>query len=307
MMFDQPDQFELETVSEDKVVVRKYCTDCGDVIEVKHRRKPPTRCAPCQKKKDNLWTTKKKKIDPEYREMRNRKARERYAKNKEKEQARSQTKRQKFLKEVKRKKKVQLASCDVCGNDFVKTGTHKRCSDSCRDEAKKRREEEYKEKRQQEQERREAIQKTCPVCGSLFNLLARGRTRIYCSQPCREKEKQRKQYEKVKALRGSFSTKNPPVGTRRINKSGYVRIKTNKRRNNQPLWELEHRVVAEEKYGRPLLKSETVHHKNNIRDDNRPENLELMNGSHPAGARAIDLLRHAEKIVKLYKPIEHLL
>lgn len=40
--------------------------------------------------------------------------------------------------------------------------------------------------------------------------------------------------------------------------------------------ELEHRVVGEEMVGRPLLDEEQVHHKNKIRHDNRPENLEVV-------------------------------
>lgn len=37
--------------------------------------------------------------------------------------------------------------------------------------------------------------------------------------------------------------------------------------------------------GRPLDKKETIHHKNGLKWDNEPENLELWTGNHPHGVR----------------------
>lgn len=63
---------------------------------------------------------------------------------------------------------------------------------------------------------------------------------------------------------------------------------------------LEHRYIMEQKIGRQLLKCENVHHINGIRDDNRPENLELWSTSQPSGQRVSDKLEWAKQMIKLY-------
>lgn len=115
------------------------------------------------------------------------------------------------------------------------------------------------------------------------------------------------QYHLQHALRHGDPLAIPPkpkrkrTGRKWKNDDGYVLVYLPEHPNARKGGDLaEHTLVMSESLGRPLLPGETVHHKNGIRDDNRPENLELWAHMQPHGQRVEDLLAFAREVLNRY-------
>jgi hypothetical protein len=66
-------------------------------------------------------------------------------------------------------------------------------------------------------------------------------------------------------------------------KAGYVMIwAPGHPRAGKSQYVFEHIIVMERLLGRYMLPGESVHHRNGVKDDNRPENLELWTRPQPA-------------------------
>lgn len=100
---------------------------------------------------------------------------------------------------------------------------------------------------------------------------------------------------------GTAQRKRAIAGTGCLNSDGYRVVYRKGHPNADVNGQIkEHTLVMSEMIGRALLPDETVHHRNGIRDDNRPENLELRASHHPRGQTPEDLLEWAKEIIKRY-------
>lgn len=87
-----------------------------------------------------------------------------------------------------------------------------------------------------------------------------------------------------------------PIGSVRTH-HGYVYQKTaGHHRADRWGWVPQHILVAERKYQIPITRQFTVHHRNNDKTDNRPENLDLRVGNHGVHGDVIDVLLRDERL-----------
>jgi HNH endonuclease len=92
-----------------------------------------------------------------------------------------------------------------------------------------------------------------------------------------------------------------PVASPRKTPQGYVQEYNPKHPNACKNGTVSQHVrVMSDMLGRSLISGENVHHKNGVRDDNRPDNLELWVTHQPSGQRPADLVEWAKEILRRY-------
>src|SRR5258706_3928671 len=91
-------------------------------------------------------------------------------------------------------------------------------------------------------------------------------------------------------------------GEGHLNKRGYrvLCIKNHPNAMDSNGWIFEHTLIMTKHLGRPLLKGESIHHKNGIRSDNRIQNLELWSRGQPAGQRVEDKINWCLEFLEKY-------
>ena len=90
-------------------------------------------------------------------------------------------------------------------------------------------------------------------------------------------------------------------GDGHLSKSGYKCIYKKNHPNSQKSGLIfEHIFIMSEHLGRPLVKGETVHHRNGIRNDNRIENLELWSSAQCKGQRVEDKIHWCKEFLANY-------
>lgn len=179
---------------------------------------------------------------------------------------------------------VKIA-CKVCKTPFsVNPGRIRPyCSTAC-----------YRKKQCQNK-----IEITCEICGKHRKLSPSRRGERACSRQCRDI---------IASTRGIGRFYNgKPV---KRESGGYLLVYDPARSRRSDGWVMEHRLVAENMIGRPLLDIEQVHHMNRDKEDNSPSNLVVLDQSThakltvtEATGRRFDALSRLQEYERLFGPL----
>lgn len=147
---------------------------------------------------------------------------------------------------------------------------------------------------------RDGLMARCKQCHKQQLSDLAGKTCDGCGGPVSHKVTKLCQACRALAKRGAGS---PQWKGGRSIKDGYVCLSGYQEHPNAVRGKIfEHTLVMSELLDRPLFPDESVHHKNTIRDDNEPSNLELWSGSQPSGGRVEDKLAWAREFIGRYHP-----
>lgn len=154
---------------------------------------------------------------------------------------------------------ASMRICSQCKQQFPSRHPQKYCSRKCAG---------------QSQKGNRLGERPCAWCKKPFIPKGKGNRQKCCCLRCA--------YDLGNTKRGLPGDRNPnwKGGVTPFGKTGYILQYVPGR---GPVFQ--HRLVMEKKIGRLLRKGENVHHKNGIRDDNRPSNLELWVKKQPPGQR----------------------
>ena len=175
--------------------------------------------------------------------------------------------------------------CENCGTEVVRQKGKERDHTFCSRECYWRSDYRARVVAQRNYERNPEARETrpCGTCGTdVTRYVSTGQKTFFCSRECRWENHNHSKQTTASGYVLVFIGKGEPGAT----KSGHI---------------LEHRKVMQETLGRLLIDDENVHHKNGVKDDNRPENLELWIRSQPQGQRVADKVRWAKEFLAFYE------